>query len=271
MTVMRGYDDRSYGDAFADVYDEWYADVTDVGATVALLIGLAGTGPVLELGTGTGRLAIPLAESGLEVHGIDASAAMLERLTAKPGGDAVHVHLGDMVDDLPPGPFSLAIAAYNTLFNLRSAQRQHAAFAAVAARLRDGGRFAVEAFVPDEHQRAGGTVSVRSLSVDRVVLSIDVHDPGGQRVDGQLVELTERDGVRLRPWSIRYASPEELDAMAASCGLTLEHRWEDAAGTAFTPDSARHLSIYRVAPVRDVDVTDRARTGPAPGPILGPP
>lgn len=262
MATMRGYEDHSYGDAFADVYDEWYADVTDVAATVALLAELAGQGSVLELGVGTGRLAIPLALTGLEVHGVDASGAMLDRLAAKPGGDAVRVHLGDMVDDLPPGPFSLVVAAYNTLFNLRHAERQQGAFAAVAARLSPDGRFAVEAFVPDEHQQAGGTVSVRSISAQRVVLSVDVHDPRHQQVDGQLVELSERGGVRLRPWSIRYASPAEIDAMAAACGLTLEHRWEDAGRTPFTADSSRHLSIYRAT---------RARRDRAAGPILGSP
>jgi SAM-dependent methyltransferase len=271
MAAMRGYDDRSYGDAFADVYDEWYAGVTDVAATVALLVELAGPGPVLELGVGTGRLAIPLAASGLEVHGVDTSTAMLDRMAAKPGAGAVRVHVGDMVDDLPNGPFSLVIAAYNTLFNLRSAERQQAAFAAVAERLDAGGHFVVEAFVPDEHQPGGGNVSVRSLTADRVVLSVDVHDPTRQQVDGQLVELTEGGGVRLRPWSIRYAPPAELDAMAASCALTLEHRWGDAGRRPFTPDSSRHVSVYRRVPAADAGVTDRARAEPAHGPILGPP
>ncbi len=153
---MRGYDDRSYGDGFADVYDDWYADVTDVDATVGRMLALAGPdGRVLELGVGTGRLALPMAAAGLQVVGVDTSAAMLERLAERDPAGLIDVVCGDMVDDLPDGPFDAALVAYNTIFNLLDEQRQLACFAAVAERLAPGGSFVVEAFVPDVEVATG--------------------------------------------------------------------------------------------------------------------
>jgi SAM-dependent methyltransferase len=242
-----GYDDTTYGRAFADVYDDWYAGVSDVDATVTDLARLAGDGPVLELGVGTGRLAIPLAERAphLRVVGVDSSAEMLDRLRARSRRPTLVVHEGDMVDDLPNGPFTLAFVAYNTIFNLLTAERQRACFTSIAERLTPGGRFVVEAFVPDEPARDGDRVEVRTLAADRVVLSISRHDARAHRADGQFVELTETGGVRLRPWSIRYASPAELDAMASAAGLDVEHRWEAFGGAPFLASSPRHVTVYR--------------------------
>ena len=247
MPLVDGYDDTTYGRAFADVYDEWYAGISDVGTTVTDLVRLAGDGPVLELGVGTGRLAIPLAERAprLDVVGVDASDEMLDRLRARPHPETLVARRGDMVDDLPDGPFALVFVAYNTIFNLLTAERQRACFTAVAERLLPGGRFVVEAFVPDEPARDGDRVEVRTLAADRVVLSISRHDAPTQRADGQFVELTERDGVRLRPWSIRYASPAELDGMAREAGLAVEHRWEAFGGIPFRSSSPRHVTVYR--------------------------
>ena len=246
---MEGYDDTTYGDAFADVYDDWYQGISNIDDTVADLIDLAEGGPVLELGVGTGRLAVPLAEAGraasLRVVGIDTSAAMLERLTARDPDGLVDVHVGDMVTALPDGPFSLVFVAYNTLFNLTDDDAQAACFDAVAARLRAGGRFVIEAFVPDEPPRHGSDVGVRSLSADRVVLSVTVHDPERSTAEGQFVEFTESGGVRLRPWSIRYATPTELDELATRAGFDLEHRWEAFGRSPFDDDSSRHVSVYR--------------------------
>jgi SAM-dependent methyltransferase len=244
MSVMRGYHDGSYGDGFADVYDDWYAGITDTDTSVAALAGLAGRGRVLELGVGTGRLAIPLAATGSEVHGVDSSEAMLHRLAAKPGGHAVHAVRGDMVDDLPVGPFSLVLVAYNTFFSLLTEERQQACFHAVAARLGEGGVFALEAFVPDTQSTAASSLTVRSVQVDRVVLSVSTADVDGQRAEGQYVEITEGGGVRLRPWSIRWATVSQLDTMAAAAGLVLRDRWESFAGEPFDHDSARHVSVY---------------------------
>ncbi len=248
---MRGYDDRSYGDGFADVYDDWYAEVTDVEATVGRMLALAGpNGRVLELGVGTGRLALPMAAAGLAVVGVDTSTAMLERLAERDPGRLIDVVCGDMVADLPDGPFDAALVAYNTIFNLPDEQRQLACFAAVAERLRPGGSFVVEAFVPEVEvpPAAGSDVSVRSLAVDQVVLSVSVNDPARQRIEGQFVQLSESGGVRLRPWSIRWATPDQLDAMAASAGLQLVDRYADMSGTPFTDDSPHHVSVYASAP-----------------------
>lgn len=242
---MQGYDDQTYGTSFAEVYDDWYGDVSDVAATIALVHNLADGGAVLELGVGTGRLAIPMAEAGLRVWGVDCSAAMLDRLRAKPGGDAVQCVLGDMVHDAPPGPFAVVLIAYNTFFNLPTAQRQHEAMAHIAQLLDPGGYLVLEAFVPDDPPPVGSQVSLRSMTADRVVLSVSVDDPDQQRAEGHLVELSEYRGVRLRPWSIRWARPHELDTMAAEAGLALVHRWADVTGTPMADDSTRHVSVYR--------------------------
>jgi SAM-dependent methyltransferase len=250
-----GFGPHSYGEAFADVYDEWYAEISPVEATVARLRALAGAGPVLELGVGTGRLALPLAATGLDVHGVDASPSMLERLRAKQdsirldaGARPVRAVLGDMIEGLPAGPFTLVFAAFNTLFNVRTAAEQEACFAAVASRLAPGGRFVVEAFVPDDPPRSGSSVEVRELAVDRVVLSVSRYDAGEQTAEGQFVELTEGRGVRLRPWAVRWATPAQLDAMASAAGLTREARWSDWVDGTFTADSDRHVTVYMLAP-----------------------
>jgi SAM-dependent methyltransferase len=241
---MRGYDDASYGDAFADVYDDWYEGISDVAATVRTLTELAGDGRVLELGVGTGRLAIPLAAAGVEVHGLDTSERMLAVMASKPGGAAVVAHRGDMVRDLPEGPFSLAFVAYNTFFNLLTDDEQQACCVAVAERLGDGGRFVLEAFVPDTGHDAASAVTVRSVAADRVVLSVSTSDTAAQRAEGQYIDITEAGGVTLRPWSIRWATPAQIDAMAVRAGLELTHRWEDFEQTPFGPDSARHVSVF---------------------------
>lgn len=240
---MDGYGRSTYGDAFADVYDQWYAGISDADATadlVAELAAVAGSRRVLELAVGTGRLAVPIAARGLDVVGVDASEAMLARLRAR--STAVTAIHGDMVDDLPDGPFGVCLVAYNSLFNLESAERQQACFRAVAARLAPGGSFVVEAFVPDD--REGPAVTVRSMSVHEVVLSISQHDPVDQRAQGHFVHFVDGDRVRLRPWAIRYAPPAELDAMAAAAGLRLVARWEDMGRQPFTDDSPQHVSVY---------------------------
>ncbi|MDP9020221.1 MAG: class I SAM-dependent methyltransferase [Actinomycetota bacterium] len=244
---MHGFDASTYGERFADVYDDWYGDVSDVEATVEAVAGLAGDGPVLELGIGTGRLALPLKAAGLEVHGIDASPAMLERLRAKPGGKAVPVVIGDFADVAVevPGGFAVVLVAYNTLFNLGSAAAQRRCFANVARRLRPGGALVVEAFVPpaaSEGPDAAVTPSV--VEHDRVVLQVTRRDPAAQTVDGSVVSITEH-GIRLRPWHIRYASPDELDAMAGAVGLSPAERWSGWRGEPFGPGSDRHVSVYR--------------------------
>ncbi len=241
---MHGYDEATYGDSFADVYDEWYRDVSRIDATVDRLRALGGDGPFLELGVGTGRLALPLAATGASVMGIDSSDAMLHKLTAKDTDRKVGVVRGDMVDDLPAGPFAVVFVAYNTLFNLADPDRQEALFRSVAARLDVGGHFVVEAFVPDPQRPAGSSVTVRTMAVDRLVLLADVHDPVRQTVEGQFVEFTDGERVRLRPYRIRYSTTVELDRMATHAGLELRSRTEDMAGAPFDDDSPTHVSVY---------------------------
>jgi SAM-dependent methyltransferase len=247
--TMQGYDNSSYGDAFADVFDDWYGDISDVAVAVAALARLsaqAGPLPIVELGVGTGRLALPLAQlvHPTPVIGIDSSAAMLRQLDGKHDQNPLVTILGDMIDDLPDGPLSLVFVAFNTFFNLDSQQRQLACMQAVAQRLDTNGCLVIEAMVPDQPARTGSHVEVKSITRDRVVLSVATYDGTQQSAEGQFIEFTETGGVRLRPWSIRYTSPGELDTMAANAGLRLRHRWETFAGMPFTNDSTRHVSIY---------------------------
>jgi SAM-dependent methyltransferase len=246
---VEAHDPRLYGESFADVYDDWYGDLGDLDATVALLADLADGGPVLELGVGTGRLALPLAGRGLEVHGIDASEAMVARLQAKPGSERVRVTVGDMTTPLAPGGadrrFALVFVANNTLFNLPTGAGQAACFAGVAAVLRPGGCFVVEAFVPsDDPDGPTGGVEARTVALDHVVLTVTKRDPTTQTVAGQHVEIRE-SGIRLRPWVLRYAHPAELDGMAAAAGLALAERWAGWRREPFGADSGVHVSVYR--------------------------
>lgn len=245
---MHGYTASTYGDAFADVYDDWYHDIDDLPVAIAALAALAPDGAaVLELGVGTGRIAVPLA-AALEgrcgpVVGLDTSDAMLRRLHDNDRARLVRPHLGDMVDGLPAGPFGLVVVAYNTFFNLLTEQRQAACFREVAARLGPRGSFVVDAFVPTDDD-VPSRVGVRSLSAGRVVLSVSIGRPADQLAEGQYIDITEAGGVRLRPWAIRYASPAQLDAMAAEAGLRLVSRTESYDGAPFGEHSPRHISVY---------------------------
>ncbi|MCU1498349.1 MAG: putative methyltransferase [Acidimicrobiales bacterium] len=249
---MDGYDSATYGDRFVDVYDDWYGSITDTEACVESLAATAGTGPVLELGVGTGRLAIPLVQRGLDVTGVDASPAMLARLATNlaatsPASGTLTPVLGDMAEPPPVGgPFTLAFVAYNTLFNLVTADAQQRCFHAVAAALAAGGRFVVEAFVPDPTAGPTDTVAPRRVTADRVVLSVSRHDPASQEVLGQYVDITEA-GIKLRPWHIRWATPAQLDAMATAAGFRLESRSDDWTGSPSTPEAAAHVTTYRRA------------------------
>lgn len=246
---MEGFDASTYGEHFADVYDEWYGGVSDVAATVEVVAGLAGGGPLLELGVGTGRLAVPLAQRGLEVHGIDASPAMLERLAAKAAAAGVEVPalLGDFADVgvEVPGGFAVVLVAFNTLFNLGDAEAQRRCLANAADRLMPDGRLVVEAFAPEpDAVRPGGAVTPTVIEPDRVVLQVTQSDPEAQTVTGSVVSISE-SGIRLRPWRIRWATPEELDTMAGAAGLERVERWGDWDRRPFDDDSPRHVTVYR--------------------------
>lgn len=259
---MKGFRSSSYGDAFADVYDEWYSAVSDIDSTIALLRSLGGDGPYLELGIGTGRIALALVASGARVTGIDSSPAMLDKIREKIAAlpDAIPIDLieGDMSADSPPGPFAVIFAAYNTFFSLGSAEAQQRVFDEMALRLSPGGSLVIEAAVPDVDRPAGSTIDLRTLEVDRVVLSVDVHHPEMHVVEGQFIEFSEDSGVRLRPWRIRYCTTDELDAMATRAGLELVDRWEDMNRRPFATDSAGHVSVYGLSHRgRDTSINSR--------------
>jgi SAM-dependent methyltransferase len=244
---MEGYRPETYGDRIADVYDSLFASVGDVPATVAFLDGLVANRParILELAVGTGRLAIPLAATGHDVTGIDVSAAMLERLRAADIDRHVTAVLGDMVDDLPAGPFDLVYVAANSLFMVADADRQRQSFAAVAEVLAPGGSYVVEAFVPWDPPHGGSNVEVRSMTADRVVLVADLTDPAAQTVRGQVVELVDGERVRLLPFVLRYSSLVELDRWAEAAGLRLADRFADIERAPFTDESPFHVSVFR--------------------------
>ena len=213
---MKGYDASTYGDRFADVYDDWYGDVSDVDATVAAIVELAGSGKVLELGVGTGRLALPLAEAGVTIEGIDASQAMVDLMAAKPGAHRVPVVVGDMADLPMSGPYDGAFVAFNTFFNLATEDDQRRCLSRLAQLLLPGGWFAVEAFIPSDEPDAPETgFDARELSADRVRLTITKRDPVHQTIASQHVEITEAGGIKLRPSLLRYLRPEQLDDLAA--------------------------------------------------------
>jgi SAM-dependent methyltransferase len=246
---MEGYGKSTYGDLIADLYDELYAEM-DPGAAVELLAGLAGSGRALELGIGTGRVALPLSARGVHVEGIDSSEAMVAHLRGKPGGHAIKVHFGNYADVKVEGEFSLVYVPFTTLFALEFQEEQLRCLSNVSAHLGAGGHFVMDAFVPDparfrDHQSS----TVRTITSDSMLLDVALHDPVAQRVDSSHVVV--RDGtVRLVPVRVRYCWPSELDLMARLAGLRLESRFADYAGSAFGRDSMRHVSVYVKEPER---------------------
>src|SRR5947209_19771427 len=154
---MEGYDTTTYGERIADVYDQWYgeAEFLETETAVAALAELAGEGPVLELAIGTGRIALPLAEHGLNVHGIDASESMVAKLREKPGGDRIPVTMGNFADVGVDGAYRLIFVAFNTLFALESQDAQVRCFENVTRRLTNDGVFCIDTFVPDPARFAG--------------------------------------------------------------------------------------------------------------------
>jgi SAM-dependent methyltransferase len=240
---MEGYGPATYGDRIADVYDELYTGL-DTDATVETLAGLAGGGPVLELAIGTGRLALPLAERGLELHGIDASEAMVAKLREKPGGDRIAVTMGDFADVGVEGRYPLVFIGFNTFFALLTQDDQLRCFANVAEHLADGGLFVLEAFFPDlARYDRDQRVNVVRLDTGEVMLDAARHDPVAQRIQASHVVVSEA-GTKLYPVNLRYAFPSELDLMARLAGLELKERWGGWRKEEFGPGSPRHVSVY---------------------------
>jgi SAM-dependent methyltransferase len=244
---MEGYDETTYGERWADIYDEWVKRVgmtAEPNVVVPVLAELAGRGPALELAIGTGRIALPLAERGVEVHGVDASASMVRRLRAKPGGDAIPVTMGDFADVPVEGQYTLVYVVFNTFFALVSQSDQVRCFENVAAHLTGDGVFVIEAFVPDVTRfDRGQRVQAVEVDVDRAGIEVSRHDAVLQQVTTHVIDIRE-SGIRFYPVHLRYAWPAELDLMARLAGLDLRDRWDGWDRTPFTGSAGRHVSVF---------------------------
>lgn len=242
---MERYEASTYGERIASVYDLLFPAGPDAEAAAEFIAGMAAGGRVLELGIGTGRVALPLARRGVEVHGIDSSESMVAQLRAKPGGDAIPVTIGDFAALPPGGPYAVIFVPFNTFFALPTQEDQVRCLASVAEHLEPGGAFVAEVFVPDPCRYDRGQRTATSLLAgDWVVLESAVHDPVAQTV--RMVHiLIAGSETRLFPLELRYAWPGELDLMARLAGLTLEHRCGGWLREPFTAASERHVSIYR--------------------------
>lgn len=242
---MDGYGPSTYGDRIAEVYDAWYGPRMDPTAAVDFLAPLARSGRALELGIGTGRIAIPLSERGVDVSGIDASSRMVEKLRAKPGGADIPVAIGDFADVDVDGTFALVYVAFTTFFALTSQEDQLRCLRGVAKVLEPDGRFVVEVFVPDVGRfTAGQSTFTLESEGDHVLLDAMRHDPLAQVVAGNHVLITGQS-TSLFPVQLRYCWPAELDVMARLSGLELDERiaWYDR--SPFDARSTRHVSVYR--------------------------
>ncbi|WP_221336952.1 class I SAM-dependent DNA methyltransferase [Thermocatellispora tengchongensis] len=214
-----------------------------IDTTADVLAELAGGGRALELGIGTGRIALPLARRGVPVHGIDLSRAMVARLRAKPGGEAIGVTIGDFATTRVDGTFSLAYLVFNTIMNLTTQDAQVACFRNVAAHLEPGGRFVIEVGVPELRRLPPGQ-NIVPWRVSPTGWAYDVYDVATQAMSSNYVDVV--DGrAEFRSIPFRYVWPAELDLMARLAGLHLTDRWADWTRAPFTADSESHVSIWR--------------------------
>jgi SAM-dependent methyltransferase len=222
--------------------DDGYFDARVAARYVDLLAELAGSGRALELGIGTGRIALPLAQRGIPVHGIELSKAMAAQLRAKPGGEEIGVTIGDFSTSAVDGTFSVAYLVFNTIMNLTTQAAQVACFRNVAAHLEPGGCFLIEVGVPGLQRLPPGE-TLRAFHVSENRWGFDEFDVARQGLISH--HFTIVDG-RVERVSIpfRYAWPAELDLMAQLAGLTLRDRWSGWQREPFTADSRKHVSVW---------------------------
>jgi SAM-dependent methyltransferase len=234
-----------FDERIAAVYDAGPAEMFDPAAiepAVSFLADMAGDGAALELGIGTGRLALPLSRRGVRVHGIDLSEAMVARLRAKSGADDIGVTIGDFATTKVDGTFRLAYLVYNTIENLTTQDEQVQCFQNVAAHLEPGGCFVIEVEVP-ALQRLPSGETVRAFTVSPTRLGFDEYDVAAQGLVSHHYSIV--DG-RLETFSMpfRYVWPSELDLMARLAGMTLRERWSSWTREPFTRDSTKHISVW---------------------------
>ena len=245
---MNAYEPSRYGRVVGDRYDDYYpADAFDTDAAVAALSQLIAVRPArafVEFGIGTGRLAIPLAQRGFQVAGIDASEAMVAQLRAKPGGEAIDVGLGDYRTTRVQGHFSVVALVFNNIFDPRGYAAQLDLFRNAAAHLEPGGCFVIEAFVLGEAQRSGDWfVSPRFVADDRVELQLGRYDVATNRLERTLVQVSS-EGTEMFSVVDSYAAPGEIDVMAEVTGFRRQARWANWSGETFTATSSKHISVY---------------------------
>jgi SAM-dependent methyltransferase len=242
--------DGFFGERVAARYDAGRGieyDPAEIARTVDVLAALADGGPALELAIGTGRIAVPLAQRGVRVHGIEMSRAMVARLTSKVGADSIAVTIGDMTTTRVPGEFSLAYLLFNTINNVTTQDGQVECFRNAASHLAPGGRFVVEVGVPALRQLPPGQDTVPFyVAPDGEgggAVGFDRFDVATQRFTSNHVSVDAGTG---RFWSIpfRYVWPSELDLMARLAGLRLQRRWADWNRGPFTADSTKHVSVW---------------------------
>ena len=237
--------ENHFGDEVAARYDEAAADMFDpavLDPAVEFLADLAGDGAALELGIGTGRIALPLAQRGVRVCGIDLSEAMVAKLREKPGGDEIEVVIGDFATTKVDGTFSLAYVVFNTIGNLTTQDAQVACFENVAAHLEPGGCFAIELGARGRLTLPPGErFQVFDFSAEHI--GIDEYDVENQGLISHHLSLVDGQW-RLVSMPFRYVWPAELDLMARIAGMTLRERWSSWNREPFTSESTKHVSVW---------------------------
>jgi len=234
-----------FGEEVAAHYDQDVDaefDAAEIDATVDFLAGLAGGGDALELGVGTGRIALPLTARGIRVAGIDLSEAMASRLRAKSGGERVDVTIGDFAVTRVAGSFSLIFLVFNTIMNLTTQEDQVACFRNASSMLAPGGAFVIEVLVPDLQRLAPGE-RIRPFALSDAHLGFDEYDVVTQAVVSHHYRFEEGRATSTST-PFRYAWPAELDLMARLAGLRLAQRWAGWRREPFTALSSRHVSVW---------------------------
>ena len=244
---MDGFDPRtSFGPDVSKRYDA-VETRGDEEETVAFLARLADGRAALELAVGTGRIALPLARTGVRVDGIELSQDMVDRLREKPGGDELEVIIGDMSRVSTGHKYGLVYLVYNTIGNLLTQDDQVCCFENAARHLADDGVFVLECRVPSAPSRPGHQfVDAEHVAADHVALDVGRYDPVTQLLDENHVSIGAA-GIVLSPISLRLAHPPEFDLMARIAGLRLRERRGGWNGELFTAASWRHVSVYAPA------------------------